>query len=753
MADQDELNESLQRLISLIESSDDAIVGKDLNGTIFSWNNGATLSYGYSPAEAVGKSISIVIPPEGRAEFVDILERIKRGERIKNHEAVRVRKDGTRIDVSLTVSPIINKKGEIVGASSIARDITQRKHAYDALQEREKRYRMLVENAAEAILVVQDGMIRLTNPAAVAMTGYSEQEILSNPFPLFIHPDDRAMVTERHQMRLKGETLPTRYEFRVLAKDGSTKWMQISAAVIGWEGRPATLNLLTDITKRRVAEESLRESEKKYQLLVDSAAETILVIQDEIIRMANPMAVTMTGFSEQELLSKPFPFLIHPDDRAMAKGHHQKRLEGEAVIRYEFRMIDKDGSTKWIEISGVLIEWEGRPATLNLLLDVTKRRAAEDVLRKSEEKYRQLVELAQEGIWTIDVDGNTTYANPRMAEMLGYTPEEMTGRHLFSFTDERGKEIAQMELDRREQGIKERHDFEFVRKDGQRIFASLETSPIVDEAGNYAGALAVVADVTKRKEAEEALVKRTKDAEDAKVKVRAYFDFLAHDIANLLSPVMAYAEMISLDAETSKPSKKKAGIIVNQTRRASSFILSLRRLEDAELITEERMESKDLGTILDEAVTRVKEEYGDKRISATVVHAAEEVKFRGGKHLESIILGILENSIALAGRDEIVLEIKATLVGEKDHKLLKIELTDDGPGISDELKECFIASKDPRIQFETGISRGVASTLLISSTIVNSLGGKLRIEDRIPGDCSKGSRMVIEFPQEGFFGT
>jgi PAS domain S-box-containing protein len=416
-------------------------------------------------------------------------------------------------------------------------------------------------------------------------------------------------------------------------------------------------------------------------------------------------------------------------------------------------VLARDGSTKWVQISATVIGWEGRPATLNLLTDITKRREAEDVLRKSEEKYRQLVELAQEGIWAIDADGNTTYANPRMTGIFGYSPEEMMGRHLFSFTDERGKEIAQMELDRRKQGIKERHDFEFLRKDGQRIFTSLETAPIVDAAGNYAGALAVVADITERRVAEVALVKRTEDAEDAKVRARAYFDFLAHDIANLLSPIMAYAELMSLDPKTPESCKIKANKIVDQARRASSFILSLRRLEDAELMSDERMESLELGTIMDEAVTKVKTEYGDKRISATVVHAAEQVKFMGGKHLESIIVGILENSVATADRDEIALEVKATIVGEKDHKFLRLELTDDGPGIPDKLKECFMVSEDPRKRFEAGISRGVASTLLISSAIVGSLGGDLRIEDRIPGDCSKGSRIVIEFPQEGFFGT
>jgi PAS domain S-box-containing protein len=640
MADQDELDENLQRLISLIESSDDAIIGKDLNGTIVSWNKGAALSYGYSPAEAVGKSISIIIPPEGRAEFVDILERIKRGERVKHHETVRVRKDGTRVDVSLTLSPIINKNGEIIGASSIARDITDRKLADEALREREKRYRTLVESAAEAILVVQDGMIQLANPAAAAITGYSEQEILSTPFPLFIHPDDRAIVTERHQRRLKGETIPTRYEFRVLARDGSTKWMQISAAVIGWQGRPATLNLLMDMTERKLAELELASAvtrlkdQEDYIANIVSAENVIVIGLDGkgLITLFNAGAERITGYSKREVINKPVLSLLRSGGKLREHYSTYERFltdEGVPTVEFEAPMLIRSGETR-------TVAWFGRK--------------------------------------------------------------------------------------------------------------------MLDRGGEMAFTLLGV-DTTKRRVAEESLVKRTEDAEDAKVRARAYFDFLAHDIANLLSPIMAYAELMSLDPKTPEPCKIKAGKIVDQARRASSFILSLRRLEDAELMSEDRMESRDLGMILDEAVTRVKAEYEDKRISATVVHAAEQIKFMGGRHLESIIVGILENSVGAAERDDIALEVKATIVEEKDHKFLKLELTDDGAGISDDLKECFTVSKDPKKRFETGVSRGVASSLLISSAIVSHLGGQLWIEDRIPGDCTKGSRIVIKFPQEGFFGT
>jgi PAS domain S-box-containing protein len=150
---------------------------------------------------------------------------------------------------------------------------------------------------------------------------------------------------------------------------------------------------------------------------------------------------------------------------------------------------------------------------------VVERERAEEALRKSEKKYRQLVELAQEGVWVIDAENKTTFANPRMAEMLSYSEAEMLGKHLFSFMDERGMEIAKWNLERRRQGIKEQHDFEFLRQDGTRVYTSMETSPINDEEGNYVGALALVADITERRRAEEAL-RQAHDELDRRVQER-----------------------------------------------------------------------------------------------------------------------------------------------------------------------------------------------------------------------------------------
>ncbi|MFA6562392.1 MAG: PAS domain S-box protein [Verrucomicrobiia bacterium] len=153
------------------------------------------------------------------------------------------------------------------------------------------------------------------------------------------------------------------------------------------------------------------------------------------------------------------------------------------------------------------VELEARiqQRTAVLVAENTERKRTEVALRESEKKHRRLVETLQEGIWVIDKDSCTTFTNPHMADMLGYTVKEMQGRNLFSFMDERGADIAKRLLERRAQGIKEQHDFEFLKKDGRRLYATLEAGPLTDEAGNYIGAIAGVVDITKRKQAEEKL--------------------------------------------------------------------------------------------------------------------------------------------------------------------------------------------------------------------------------------------------------
>jgi PAS domain S-box-containing protein len=459
---------------------------------------------GYTSGEMMGRPIFAFMDERGKEIAQMALDR-RQGIR-EHHDFEFLLKDGQRIYASLETSPLMDEAGNYTGSMAVVADITERKRTEDALRESEKRYRLLIESASEAIIVAQDGMIRVVNPMTLAITGLSKQELMSKPFPAFVHPDDRAMVVDTYQRRLRGEAVPARYAFRLLAKDGIIKWVEISAVAIDWEGRPATLNFLTDITERKQVADALRESEELYHKLVEGMLEGVAYCQmlyddrghpvDWIYLNVNSNFVTLTGLHDMvgkrvteaiPGIEKSNPELFEIYGRVASSGKPE-------VFENEIKLL-----RIWLKVSVFCPEKDHFVAIFE---DITKRKQTEDALKKSEMKYRQLVELAQEGIWAIDADANTTYVNPRMAEMFGYTPEEMMGRHLFSFMDERGKEIAQTNLDRRKQGIKEQHDFEFLRKDGQRIYARLETAPIMDGAGNYTGALAVVADITERKKSE-----------------------------------------------------------------------------------------------------------------------------------------------------------------------------------------------------------------------------------------------------------
>jgi PAS domain S-box-containing protein len=177
-------------------------------------------------------------------------------------ELERLRDDGSRRWLLARGERWYDEQGKIIGLRGTALDITERKEAEKALRESEEKYKLLVEKADEAIFVAQDDFIKFPNPKTIEITGYSEEELSTIPFVDLIHPEDKQMVAERYRQRLSGEKPPSDYTVRIINKNGSELWLQINAAPITWEGRPATLNIIRDITEQRQLEEEVRQSRK-----------------------------------------------------------------------------------------------------------------------------------------------------------------------------------------------------------------------------------------------------------------------------------------------------------------------------------------------------------------------------------------------------------------------------------------------------------------------------------------------------------
>ena len=257
VAERRRAEEKLIRLSSIVESSDDAIVSKDLSGVIISWNRGAERLYGYAAEEIVGKNISLLVPPGREDEEPQILESIKRGESVEFYETVRMRKDGTLPDVSLTISPIRNAAGDIVGAAKIARDITERKRVERALSASTKREREMIENALNVICAIDaDGRFVSVNPACRKVLGYEPEELVGRPFAEFIAPEDLPASFEVAARVMAGAELSD-FENRYRHKNGSLVDLVWTAY---WsESERLLFAMAYDVTERKQAEEELRD--------------------------------------------------------------------------------------------------------------------------------------------------------------------------------------------------------------------------------------------------------------------------------------------------------------------------------------------------------------------------------------------------------------------------------------------------------------------------------------------------------------
>lgn len=440
-----EVEASRLHLAALVDSSDDAIIAKTLDGQIVSWNHGAQALFGYSAQEAIGAPIAMLVPSERRDELSETLARIQCGEPVESLETTRVAKDGRAIDVSLRISLIYDAAGAVIGASSITRDITRQKLAETQLR-RSLRYYELSRDLT--VTAGFDGYLKSLNPAVGQALGWSDEELLARPFIDRVHPDDRAGTHEQVQKLVDGQvsiSFVNRYE----ARDGSYRWFDWNAIV------PPDEELIyasgRDVTDRSLMQQAAREAEERFRTAFDDAPIGVCLMSVDAedpgrLLQANRALAEILGTSVEDLAGVPVSSLTHPEDHADIHARLSELVDGRSGhVEIEKRFMHRNGHPVWTLISAArLPAAEGQAAVaVTHVMDISDRKRFEGQLqhladhdaltglfnrrRFSEELERALMRARRFGeqgaVLFLDLDGfkfvNDTLGHAAGDELIG----------------------------------------------------------------------------------------------------------------------------------------------------------------------------------------------------------------------------------------------------------------------------------------------------------------------------------------------
>ncbi|MFN7140230.1 MAG: PAS domain S-box protein, partial [Limisphaerales bacterium] len=424
---------STAQLAAIISSSQDAIIGCNVEGKISSWNASAERIFGYPAQEMIGKTVHRLIPADRFHELRNVAARLKRGEKCESFDTVRSHKDGGLLDVSISVSVVRDSQGEAIGTSAIVRDISRRKQTEIALRQNEARLRLALNTGHLGIWEWEINSNRITwSPNLEAIHGLLPGTF-DGTFEMFaaeIAPEERERVLKRIKESLEQET-----EFQIEYRLANGKWVEGHGCVIvDQRGAPERMvGVCADISKRKQAEDSLRESEQRFRALAD-AAPMMIWMSDESGNCIylNKTWARFRGCPIENDLGDGWKKAVHKEDLEESLRRFRIAFENRANYDLTYRLKRFDGEYRTIFETGVPRfgvdgSFSGYMATM---VDVSDLKAAEETLRKeaallaSEARFRELADAMPQIVWEATAEGTFDYFNKRWHEYSGIENNE-----------------------------------------------------------------------------------------------------------------------------------------------------------------------------------------------------------------------------------------------------------------------------------------------------------------------------------------
>jgi PAS domain S-box-containing protein len=498
------------------------------------------------------------------------------------------------------------------------------------------------------------------------------------------------------------------------------------------DGRLLDRSIRYSIERNR-AQEALLESEKKYRLLINNANESIIVAQDGLLKFVNPMTLELLeGYSEQDLIDRPFPEFIHPDDRGMVVENYRRRVANEAALpRYVFRVVTRAGIVKWVEINATLIEWQGKPASLNFLTDITESKRAEEALAFTYIILRTQQELSIDGILVVDENGKILSYNQRFVDMWGIPPDVLESQ-----SDERALQSVMVKLAHPEEFMQrvlhlylvkdEISSDEVALKDGRSF--DRYSAPMLGASGKYYGRVWYFRDITEHKQAEEVRERLVTELESKNTEMERFIYTVSHDLQSPLVTINGFVGFLQSDLAKGNSERVKVDL-----KMISSAISKMENLltDTLELSRIGRIanppEVVPFTEIVQEALGLINEKIMVRGVLMTIEPDLPSVNVDRMRIVE-VLTNLIENSIKYMGsQPQPNIEVGCRQDGEETVFFVK----DNGIGIDpsqhDKVFELFYKLDK--------MSEGSGAGLAIVKRIIEVHGGSMWIESKLGKGC------------------
>jgi PAS domain S-box-containing protein len=569
--------EARLRLATIVESSDDAIIGKDMDGIITDWNKGAERLYGYSAGEVIRNTISLLVPPDRSGDCAEIVEK---HDTINHYETVHQRKNGTRIEVSMTMSPIRDIEGRIVGASAIIRDITERKRQEAFLRQNEERFRLAAQAgkmfayewdaATDMILRSAEAAQILGIDQAAHTTG---QQILAK-----VHPDDRERL-KAAVAELSPEKPNLQVSYRMVRTDSTVIWVERnSRAHFDKQGRMLRIiGMVADVTDRKLAEERLRE----YEKAVEGSEEMIAVVDREYrYLIANRKFLNYRNMTKEQVVGRLAPEVLNKGVfEAVVKEQLDECFRGK-VVRYEMRYTYPELGERDLSISNFPIEGsDGVDRVACILQDITERKRTEEALRKSEERFRLAAQAGKMYAYEWDVATDMVMRSEEHVNVLGFSDQakQLTRQQLVARVHPDDRALFIGSIDQLTPENPTTHiSYRVLRPDGSVVWLEKSARAFLDEQGRMLRVIGMVADITERKLAEASLASVSRRLIEAQEQERSRIARELHDdIGQRLALLAIELEQLHQNPPNLSEVRSRVGELWKRTSEIATDIQSL----------------------------------------------------------------------------------------------------------------------------------------------------------------------------------